>query len=68
MRRAAMGAEIRPADGTKAAAGRAMAPRRDGRPNRWEVNLMYLWRAVDHAGEILDMLVQRRRIPRQPCD
>ena len=22
---------------------------------------MYLWRAVDHAGEILDVLVQRRR-------
>jgi transposase-like protein len=22
---------------------------------------MYLWRAVDHEGEILDMLVQRRR-------
>ena len=23
--------------------------------------LMYLWRAVDHEGEVLDMLVQRRR-------
>ena len=22
---------------------------------------MYLWRAIDHEGEILDMLVQRRR-------
>jgi putative transposase len=22
---------------------------------------MYLWRAVDHEGEILDVLVQRRR-------
>ena len=22
---------------------------------------MYLWRAVDHEGEVLDMLVQRRR-------
>ena len=22
---------------------------------------MYLWRAVDHQGEVLDMLVQRRR-------
>jgi hypothetical protein len=22
---------------------------------------MYLWRAVDHNGEVLDMLVQRRR-------
>ena len=25
---------------------------------------MYLWRAVDHEGEILDMLVQRRRAKR----
>ena len=24
-------------------------------------NRMYLWRAVDHEGEVLDMLVQRRR-------
>jgi transposase-like protein len=22
---------------------------------------MYLWRAVDHEGEVLDMLIQRRR-------
>jgi hypothetical protein len=22
---------------------------------------MYLWRAVDHEGEVIDMLVQRRR-------
>jgi putative transposase len=22
---------------------------------------MYLWRAVDHEGDVLDMLVQRRR-------
>ena len=22
---------------------------------------MYLWRAVDHEGEVLDLLVQRRR-------
>jgi len=22
---------------------------------------MYLWRAIDHEGEVLDMLVQRRR-------
>src|SRR6516165_1049103 len=38
--------------------------------NRWHVDgmlvriageRMYLWRAVDHEGEILDMLVQRRR-------
>ncbi len=25
---------------------------------------MYLWRAVDHEGEVLDMLVQRRRAKR----
>ena len=25
---------------------------------------MYLWRAVDHEGEVLDMLVQRRRVSR----
>jgi putative transposase len=25
---------------------------------------MYLWRAVDHEGEVLDMLVRRRRQPR----
>ena len=24
-------------------------------------NRMYLWRAVDHEGEVLDMLVQSRR-------
>src|SRR3981189_1708157 len=46
--------------------------RRQGRPRpsaRWHLdevvriagNRMYLWRAVDHEGEILDMLVQRRR-------
>src|SRR5215469_5895107 len=38
--------------------------------NRWHLDetvvriaseRMYLWRAVDHEGEILDMLVQRRR-------
>jgi transposase-like protein len=26
---------------------------------------MYLWRAVDHEGEVLDMLVQRRRDKRE---
>jgi transposase-like protein len=36
-----------------------MAPRRDGGPDRRQAD--YLWRAVDHEGEILDMLVQRRR-------
>src|SRR5499425_3947040 len=28
---------------------------------------MYLWRAVDHEGEVLDMLVQRRRDTRAAC-
>src|SRR5438445_9476109 len=40
------------------------------RRNRWHLDemvvriageRMYLWRAVDHEGEVLDMLVQRRR-------
>src|ERR1700686_4657377 len=45
--------------------------RRRSRPsNRWHLDemvvriagkRMYLWRAVDHEGEVLDMLVQRRR-------
>src|SRR2546421_1559739 len=45
--------------------------RRRPRPsNRWQLDemvvriageRMYLWRAVDHEGEVLDMLVQRRR-------
>src|ERR1700680_645543 len=45
--------------------------RRRLRPsNRWHLDemvvriagkRMYLWRAVDHEGEVLDMLVQRRR-------
>ena len=45
--------------------------RRRPRPsNRWHLGemvvriagkRMYLWRAVDHEGEVLDMLVQRRR-------
>ena len=46
---------------------------RQGRPRpsaRWHLDemvvriagkRMYLWRAVDHEGEVLDMLVQRRR-------
>ena len=37
----------------------------DGTSTRWWVRIagkrMYLWRAVDHEGEVLDMLVQRRR-------
>ena len=41
--------------------------------NRWHLDemvvridseRMYLWRAVDHEGEVLDMLVQRRRSSR----
>ena len=27
---------------------------------------MYLWRAVDDEGEVLDMLVQRRRNKKRP--
>ena len=39
---------------------------RQGRPRpsaRWHLDEMvvYLWRAVDHEGEVLDMLFQRRR-------
>ena len=56
-----MGAEIRTGDRATA----APLP-----SNRWHLDemvvriagkRMYLWRAVDHEGEILDMLVQRRR-------
>src|SRR5580704_17773098 len=36
-----------------------MASRRDGRPDRGQADV--LWSAVDHEGEVLDMLVQRRR-------
>jgi hypothetical protein len=36
-----------------------MAPRRDGRADRWQAYV--LWRAVDHEGEILDLLIQPRR-------
>jgi len=28
---------------------------------------MYLWRAVDHEGEVLDMLVQRLKVFRIEC-
>src|ERR1700747_1379983 len=48
--------------------------RRRSRPSdRWHLDemvirvtgrRMYLWRAVDHEGEVLDMLVQRRRAGR----
>jgi hypothetical protein len=36
-----------------------MASGRDGCSDRWQA--VYLWRAVDHEGEVLDILVQRRR-------
>jgi hypothetical protein len=39
---------------------RPVAPRRDG-GSYCRGKRMYLWRAVDHEGEVLDMLVQRRR-------
>src|SRR5467141_2095618 len=32
---------------------------RNGRPDRGQA--LYLWRAVDHEGEVLEILVQRRR-------
>jgi putative transposase len=49
---------------------RNLRQRRPRPSNRWHLDemvvriagkRMYLWRAVDHEGEILDMLVQRRR-------
>src|SRR5438874_12537741 len=44
---------------------------RQGRPRpsaRWHLDEMvvYLGRAVDHEGEVLDMLVQRRRDTQRP--
>ena len=61
--RSVLGAEIR-------AGNRATATPLPRPSNRWHLDemvvriageRMYLWRAVDHEGEILDMLVQRRR-------
>src|SRR5207244_10702076 len=52
------------------AIARRLRQRRPRPSNRWHLDEMvvriagervYLWRAVDHEGEILDMLVQRRR-------
>jgi putative transposase len=49
---------------------RRLRRHRPGPSNRWHLDemvvriagaRMYLWRAVDHEGEVLDMLVQRRR-------
>jgi transposase-like protein len=28
-----------------------------------QVRHMYLWRAVDHEGEVLDILIQPKRLP-----
>ena len=52
------------------AIARRLRQRRPRSSNRWHLDemvvriagrRMYLWRAVDHEGEVLDMLVQRRR-------
>jgi hypothetical protein len=63
---AALGVEIRSRDRATAApaassAKRSLASGRDGGADRRE--RMYLWRAVDHEGEVLDLLVQRRLDP-----
>src|SRR6516165_9158363 len=59
----ALGAEIRSRDRATAASASPSAERpmafREGGADRRQG--MYLWRAVDHEGEVLDMLVQRRR-------
>jgi transposase-like protein len=53
-----------------AAVAQGLRKRRPRPSDRWHLDemvvriagrRMYLWRAVDHEGEILDMLVQRRR-------
>jgi putative transposase len=52
------------------AIARALQPGRPRPSDRWHLDemvvriagkLMYLWRAVDHDGEVLEILVQRRR-------
>ena len=52
------------------AIARRLRQRRPRPSDRWHLDemvvriageRMYLWRAVDHEGEVLDMLVQRRR-------
>src|SRR5437588_2770422 len=52
------------------AIARRLRQRRPRPSNRWHLDemviriagkRMYLWRAVDHEGEVLDILVQRRR-------
>jgi hypothetical protein len=59
-----LGAEFRTGDRATAtlvpsAAEQSLASRRDGGADRRRADV--LWRAVDHEGEVLDMLVQRRR-------
>ena len=60
---AAMGIEVRaivrPRTLPAPAANDAMASRRDGRDDCGPA--VWLWRAVDDEGEVLDLLVQRRR-------
>lgn len=54
------GPEIRyPVAPTGAAPGRQVAPRRSGPDHRRPQ--IYLWRAVDQDGFVLDVLVQSRR-------
>ena len=59
-----MGAEVRSRDRATA------APASPAAGDRWHLDEMvvriagrriYLWRAVDHEGEVLDMLIRRRR-------
>jgi hypothetical protein len=59
-----LGAQIRTGDRSApatvpSATERSLASRRNGRPDAGKD--MYLWRAVDHEGEVLEILVQRRR-------
>ena len=53
-------------------AGIALGRAIDGIWTRWWCGSpgkrMYLWRAVDHKGEVLDMLVQRRHDTARHCD
>ena len=61
---ARMGAEVRPRDRATAAPASPSAKRSlalDEMVARIGGERMYLWRAVDDEGEVLDMLVQRRR-------
>ena len=59
-----MGAEVRP-DDCDGCGGAVLARAIDWHLDEMVIRIvgvrMYLWRAVDHEGEVLDMLVQRRR-------